>query len=1138
MAIFAGVRRHHILTGAALGVLMSNSLISQTSDIPLDPQAIVTNAPGERKPDAGRKQAKQPALITLAVKDSTISYVIDEIIRQSGAKVIFDRSHKDLKQKVVTNISEQSAIDAINSSLVRTALIARHAPDGKAIIIGARKRGALKDTQSVSSNASQQGKGTVSGVVVDSASGKPVQGVAVHLIGGDTRAITDEKGAFTLQDVSFGEAAISFRLLGYASAQKSVKVASGSAAVLKVMLQPTATTLGEIVTTATGQQRRVEVGNDIVKINAAEILERSPARSVSDMLRYSQVPGVQVLTASGDPGAPTRIRMRGIGSITQNTDPVIIVDGMWVNSNMSDSSIINRVAGGGYSQSGTRYSSSPLDEIDPSIIETIEIVRGPSAASLYGQEAANGVIVITTKRGRSGTTSWSSSFSRDWDRQVRAKYGEWVPYGTSLTGAVINNCNIARHYSLSCSQDSVIDLHRFGSLLDETGPASSYRYNIAVRGGMSNLTYSFSASYHDHVGTRRTVPADLIRLRLLNIPVSGDLVMPSGNRKLYLSSSVAFTPNRSLSFDVSVNASSSNLKDNGVATSGNTNGIRYGTDTLGILDHASASVNVFRGGSNNFSIQSGLAVRYSPGTWWNANAQIGIDRGEREDFNKIEFRECNLGTCAPMPTDGLRQARLKTNVLTGRMSATGVVSTRFDRLLSLRPSIGLDVRRNVGSGLTLNLRDVPFGADQFSGSGSGSVTANDVVTAGYYVSAALKFLDRMHFDVGFRQDAGSVIKMNSASRYPKLATSWLVSDEGFFPINSLLSLFRLRGAVGYAAVHPEAADLSGGYQYSNAFINGRQVVIGELSTIGNNRLVPERSLEMEGGFDADLLDDRVQLVFTIANKTLRNAIVVRDLPVSSGLVAGGRKENVARVDNRSVELSINGRLIDNDAMLLQVQSGITNVNNIIRKLGDRVLPMSNTATDRLVEGYQVGAVWERPVLSYGDVDKNGYIDRTEVVLGDTTVYKGWSSPKLSASYGASLSVLDRSLTFSFGLSHIGSRVQRVTYQDNYGSTVVGAPIEYQAFAVASSVNRGATMSVSEVRLMNMTVNYNLPMSVAYRLNAKLISVSLQGGNLGLWTNYSGRDPMINSSPVGNAISDNGFTLPIPRRYAFNVRLEL
>ena len=143
---------------------------------------------------------------------------------------------------------------------------------------------------------------------------------------------------------------------------------------------------------------------------------------MSDLLRYAQVPGVQVTTASGEPGAPTRVTMRGIRSISQNTDPAIIVDGVWV---LSSDTILNLAGGGGYG-SGTRFTPSPLDRIDPLSIESIEVIRGPSAASLYGQEAANGVIVITTKRGQAGRTSWSYNFSRDWDSQVRQKSGQWI----------------------------------------------------------------------------------------------------------------------------------------------------------------------------------------------------------------------------------------------------------------------------------------------------------------------------------------------------------------------------------------------------------------------------------------------------------------------------------------------------------------------------------------------------------------------------------------------------------------------------------------------------------------------------------------------------------------------------------------
>lgn len=1070
--------------------------------------------------------------ISINVREKTVESALREIARQGNMQVFYENRIPALSRKIslaFTNLTVDSALARV---IKGTNLVTKISPDGKTIMIS---------SDPVSSEKQQDGKkGVVRGRVVDSTTGAGISGATVSIPKYNLSVVTNKNGSFLIKDIPEGRNFISVKIFGFSQGSYTVDIGNNLDDALTFYLKPVATALNEVVTTATGSQRKIEIGNDIVKIDPSEIMNRAPARSVSDILRYAQIPGVQVMTASGDLGAPTKIRMRGIGSITQNTDPAIIVDGMWVNSSMSDSSIINQAGGTrAYGGLATKYASSPLDNIDPSIIESIEIVRGPSAASLYGQEAANGVIVITTKRGRPGQTSWNYSFSRDWDDQTRPKYGKWIPYGYTSGGLFSDRCNISNHYKLGCVQDSAVDIHSLGGLLDETGPATSARHSASVRGGVSSITYNFSVSHQDIMGTRRNIPAEIIRFRRLNIPIGNDIINPNKESKLFLGSSVAFQPRKNLSFDVSVNTTNSNLRQNTISTGLNIFGLPYnGADTVSIMGESAALADIFRVGTNSFSLKSGFNMRYNPDTWWSAQAVVGADRNDRQDSRKEERRTCDRGLCQPLASGGsLRRGEIKSTVLTGRTSANGVLSTRFDRWLSVHPSIGIDIRRSMVNNVTFGLVETPFGADQSSGDGSGSIGSNDLITAGYFVSTSLKVLDRLYFDLGFRQDAGSVIKMNSSSRYPKLATSWLVSDENFFPQNNILSLLRLRGAIGYAAVHPEAADLSGAYSYSTAVINGKQIIVSELNTVGNNNLVPERSMEVEGGFDADVFGDRINLTMTLAHKTLRNAIVTRNLPISSG-VFGSRKENIARVDNRSFEVSVNTRVIDNDAMLLELQTGISNVNNVIKRLGDKVTYTSNTSRDRIVEGYQVGAVWARPVIGFSDADKNGFIDGTEVLLGDTTVYQGWNIPKFNASYSGSIAILNRSLTLSFALSHVGPRVQKATYRDNYGTAVVGAPVELQAFSIADSLNGGATMRVSEVRLMSSSVSYNLPRSVIRHLRSKLVTVSLQGSNLGLWTNYSGRDPMVNSTPVGNAISDDGFTLPLPRKFAFNIRMEL
>ncbi len=1117
--------------------------------------AIVTDLFAEQVDDlvatATSSQSVQQAgvvrSVKIEVKDTTLRFVLHEIAKVSGQQVVFSGNIPQLDRKVSLTLNEPNALAAVKVAIRGTGLTATVAKDGKTIVV--LGRGVAEDS------TARKESGVVKGRVYDE-NKKPVGGAAVEVSGVNKRAVTDANGYFEIRNIVSGKHDLVVKLIGYKSERVAINVSSSAASDnsqpdVTILLTPSATYLNEVVTTASGTQRRIEVGNDIVKINAAELLARAPARSVSDMIRFAQVPGVRVTTASGEPGSPTRIRMRGIGSISQNSDPAIIVDGIWINSTMSDSSVINSAWGPARSSGErnlmkTNYAPSPIDAIDPATIETLEFVRGPSAASLYGQEAANGVIVITTKKGKQGPTSWTYTFSRDLDVQPRAKQGSWLGYGTDPTGNLYTQeCNAERHYQQDCFQDSVVDINRMGYLLNDDGNGSLQNHRVSVRGGNNKTAYSFSTAFQDNIGTQRVSEINLIRARKLNIPITNNFRHPGRKKDIYLSSSISFIPTQSLTIDVVANTNNSNLKQAQIETN-DLSVVRMMVDTLAGMAGEPLSFNMLHGGSDVFSINSAVNLAYQSKSWWFGRGTIGADIAERKDYGRNDYRSCALGVCIPaagsdgMPTNyRLRDATNSNKVLTGRISAGGKLPIGFDRFLTLTPSIGLDVKRSLNRRLQLDMKTVPFGSDQGSGEGAGTVTSNDVVTAGYFFTTAFGVLNRIYFNLGFRQDAGSVIKRNSASTYPKLSTSWIVSDEGFFPKNTFISGLSFRGAVGYAAVHPDAADINGGYQYVRSVIGGEVIWIAELKTVGNNKLVPERSLELEGGFDAYLWGDRAQLIFTVANKNLNNAIINRSIPPSSGvIIAARRKENISRVQNRSVELSFNTRVIDNDYMLLQLGTNISNVNNVIRKLGSHAIVSTNTSKDRLVEGYSISSVWDRPVLGYGDVNGNGYLDDSEIILGDTTVYKGVSEPKYTASYNGSVAVLNRNLSFSFSLSHRGPSVQYATYHDNYGEMVVGAPLELQVRSRANKISGGTALSTSEVRLSSASVNYNLPASFSQRLKSKLIVLSLQGSNLALWTSYEGRDPMVNSSPIGNKVSDNGYTLPIPRKYAFNVRVEL
>jgi TonB-dependent SusC/RagA subfamily outer membrane receptor len=237
--------------------------------------------------------------------------------------------------------------------------------------------------------------GTVSGRVTDVATGRPVGAAQVTVVGTNLGAVTDDNGRYTVRGVPARAVTLRAIRIGYAEQTAPVAAPAGGGAAQDFALRPLAVTLAQVVTTATGEQRRVEVGNAITRLDATALVQERPVTSVSDLLT-ARAAGVQVLPPNTT-GAGARIRIRGTNSLSLSNDPIYVVDGVRVTGSSASSSIDNG-----------NTSPSRAADLNPDEIETLEVVRGPSAATLYGTDAANGVIVITTKRGRVGRPRWEA----------------------------------------------------------------------------------------------------------------------------------------------------------------------------------------------------------------------------------------------------------------------------------------------------------------------------------------------------------------------------------------------------------------------------------------------------------------------------------------------------------------------------------------------------------------------------------------------------------------------------------------------------------------------------------------------------------------------------------------------------------
>src|SRR6184192_1729975 len=245
----------------------------------------------------------------------------------------------------------------------------------------------------------QAQQGTVAGQVTDKSNQQAVAGAAVLVVGTSLQARTGSEGRYSITNVPPGRYQVQVRFIGFATATQPVNVTAGQSATLDFALTPAAVPLDAVVVSATGEeQQKRELGNNVATIDAAKITQLAAPTNAADLLN-SRVPGVEVLQSGGTTGSGSRVRIRGATSLSLRNEPIIVVDGIRIDNTPQAGNLENFTGG---------QAPSRLNDLNPEDFESVEVVKGPSAAVLYGTDAANGVIQIRTKQGRPGPTKWTA----------------------------------------------------------------------------------------------------------------------------------------------------------------------------------------------------------------------------------------------------------------------------------------------------------------------------------------------------------------------------------------------------------------------------------------------------------------------------------------------------------------------------------------------------------------------------------------------------------------------------------------------------------------------------------------------------------------------------------------------------------
>ena len=1106
------------------------------------------------------------ARVTLRVQDSSVAYVIRALAQQAHLRLSYDNGDQRFARLVTMAVADIRVMDAFAVALQGTGLAAKLASDGETVMIRGQ----------AASERAKIASGVIAGRVMDSTTGAGLGGAQVRVEGfAKVTTVTLDSGNFTLKNVPAGDQALSVRLFGYRPVTRTVTVVDSQRTTVRIFMVSVPTVLSGVVTTATGLQRKAEVGNDITTINVDSVMQVAPISSLTDLLE-TRVPGLTVLHSSGAPGAPSRIRLRGISTINGNKDPIIIVDGVRVYAAQSDNRNLLLVGGesnNSGSNSGGYTAPSPLDQIDPSSIETIDIFKGPSATAIYGSDAANGVIVVATKHGHAGPTHWTMNAGLGRNSEPGNWPVNYYRFGNNLNNPLSPFC---AWNDLTCKVDSIVS---FQALNDPRysvlATGSDQTFAASVSGGVSTLQYALTGSAAGDVGLVKLPSIEEARYqKFYGTPTPTWMRRPQNYQTWGTSGQLTAKPSSAVQVTMMSSLFDSRQQNSSLEGAINQLAGEY-IDPTQLASTPLIWGDVQRVTDQQVTTTNALTLSWQARSWLPLTATGGLNSIQRTDQTYIPF---GINSCSVGGVQALNQGSCFGDTTGSYGLGRG---TSLDKTLSLgtqMPLIGnrmtLALGGNWHAGTTADFQaytnQLAPGVSQptsfFSCTGttipncqqSANQSAGGGSTYGWYVQPTLNMHSRFFVTPGFRLDGGSASGAHGGfnggglTAFPKIDFSWIAVDhQGTAPLWGLFTLVRPRLAFGYAGVQPSQTDKlrlinTGG---ANGFFQSGVSVVSldgvtfvpdiGLTSIGNTQLRPERDGELEGGFDATLWNGRLQLTYSQYTKTAHDAILSIQVapsavPTPMGTVGVRQAVNIGVIRNTGTEATLTAQVFESRALGWTVGANVSNNANRLVRLNAGYVPDHNSG---LVPGFPLFGQWARPIVSFADVNHNGIIDSSEVRLGDSLVYVGQNAPKYQLNINTGLSLFAGRVSVNATFAYINGLTQfNAGARDNgtFASiaNVPDTPLATQAALIAvSQTNIGVIQTVNTFRFNDLSINYTMPRSVSTLFRMPVMSMALQGSNLALRTNYRGKDPNVNafSNNGQDLVQDNG-QIPQPRTW--------
>ncbi len=1021
-----------------------------------------------------------------------------------------------------------------------------------------------------------QSSATVSGTVMDGAEEISLPGVNVLVKGTTAGTVTDVDGKYSLT-VPEGAKTLIFSSVGYTTEEANI----GSSSTIDISLLPDIQSLQEVVVTSFGiEQQKQALGYSVQELQGKEITQTQQPNLVNAL--QGRVAGVQITNAGGAPGMSSRIIVRGITSLdpTKDNQPLFVVDGVPI-----DNSTIDEGSG-----NTPRGLSNRAADINPNDIESINVLKGAAATALYGVRAANGAVIITTKKGKAGGVKVNYAGTVGFENinkypEFQKQYGQgfsgafeptsfWPSWGAPIIADQVVDPNV-RYY------DNTRNVMRTGMRTDNT---------VNISGGSEDATFyaSFANLYQQGV-----IPFSnwgRTSAKLSGQANIGEKFNMSGSIN-YINSGGDRVPHERIMenlmyWAVTQDATDYENPDGTMKTYGNNNPLytaRYWT----YKDDVNRAI-------------GNITLNYAPTEWLSFLYRIGTDFYSDQ---RTEIKPGPLGIEGEVSLDAqgfIEQTRINSRDLNSTLNVT--LNHKFGDKVEATLRLGNDIfdrSRNTLFSRGQNLTVPGFYNVGYTTNISTGQRYSQRRLIGAYGDLQLNYDNFLYLGITGRNDWTSTLtKGNRSFFYPAINLGFVFNDKLNLP--EVLSYGKIRAS--YAEVGKDAEPYSTNITYTipadgsgNVYfpLNG-QVGFTRSNTLGLPDLKPERTVSLEFGADLRFFNNRLSADITYYKSNSRDQII--NVPVSNATGFSTFITNAGEIENKGLELILGATPVQtgdfswdltvnfsrNRNRIVDIREGIDNI-----VVGSQYGYASSTVTMQLIDGDAYGNLYGRSYERYyganGAPEDLRYLNRSlPLVIGDdgfpvintSQLVMGNATPKWIGGIRNTFTYKGLNLSFLIDAragvdqydqyANFYSAFGMLDYSLNRNDVVVfdgvladGSPNKQQVWLgqglgpdnadYGAGFYRNSYRGTSEnfvknasyVKLRNISLGYNFSGSLLEKTPFSAANATLTANNIILWTPWQGYDPeSFSSGAGGNATGFTGLGYPGVQSFLFSLNLTL